>query len=180
MRFVVLDVREPETDKTPGGFNLNWDHHDLIYTPGSCGTIRNKAGGEGRYGISHWCMMGSTDQAFAALLADMHERGLLAETLVCFVTEFGRTPRLNSFQGRDHWTNAYSIAFAGAGVRGGQVIGRTDRDGGQVLENGYTPDDFAATVLEYLGVDRRQPIYTPDSRPIYLAKEGEVIRELAG
>jgi hypothetical protein len=178
VRFVVLDVREPETDKAPGGFNMNWDHHDLIYTPGSCGTIRNKAGGEGRYGISHWCMMGSTDRAFAALLADMDERGLLADTLVCFVTEFGRTPRLNNFQGRDHWTNAYSIAFAGAGVRGGQVIGRTDRDGGHVLERGYTPDDFAATVLECLGIDREQPLFAPDGRPIFLAKEGEPIREL--
>lgn len=178
VRFVVLDVREPETDKAPGGFNMNWDHHDLIYTPGSCGTVRDKAGGEGRYGISHWCMMGSTDRAFAALLADLHGRGLLAETLVCFVTEFGRTPRLNKFQGRDHWTNAYSIAFAGAGIGGGRVIGRTDRDGGHVQDSGYTPDDFAATVLEFLGIDRTRPLYTPDSRPIFMAKDGERIREL--
>src|SRR5207302_1775383 len=83
------------------------------YAKGSCGTIRDKAGGEGRYGIGHWVMMGSTDRAFAALIDDLHVRGLLAETLVCFVTEFGRTPRLNKFQGRDHWTDAYSIVFAG-------------------------------------------------------------------
>lgn len=178
VRFVVLDVREPETKDTPGGFNMNWDHHDLIYAPGSCGTVRDKAGGEGRYGISHPCMMGSTDRAFAGLLEDMHERGLLADTLVAFVTEFGRTPKLNKFQGRDHWTNAYSIAFAGAGVRGGQVIGRTDRDGGFVQDHPHTPDDFAATVYEFLGIDRQQPIYTPDHRPIYLAKEGESISEL--
>lgn len=119
VRFVTVDTRWPLTDETPGGFNLNWDHHDLIYTSGSCGTIRNKAGGEGRYGIGHWVMMGSTDQAFAALIEDLDQRGLLAETLVCFITEFGRTPRLNQFGGRDHWTEAYSIVFAGAGVPGG-------------------------------------------------------------
>jgi hypothetical protein len=178
VRFVVLDVREPETKATPGGFNMNWDHHDMIYAPGSCGTIRNKAGGEGRYGIAHWCMMGSTDQAFAALIGDMHERGLLDETLVCFVTEFGRTPKLNKFQGRDHWTNAYSIVFAGAGVRGGQVIGYTDRDGGFVQDRPHTPDDYAATVYEFLGIDRNTPIMTPENRPIYLAAEGEFISEL--
>src|SRR4029079_17422506 len=80
VRFVTVDVREPETPQSPGGFNMNWDHHDLIYTSGSCGTVRDKAGGEGRYGIGSWQMMGSTDQAFAALIGDMDQRGLLAET----------------------------------------------------------------------------------------------------
>jgi hypothetical protein len=178
IRFVVVDVREPETAATPGGFNMNWDHHDHIYTTGSCGTIRDKAGGEGRYGIATWVMMGSTDQAFAALLGDMHERGLLAETLVCFVTEFGRTPRLNKFQGRDHWPYAYSIAFAGAGVRGGQVIGRTDRDGGYVLDQTFTPDDYAATVYESLGIDQATPVYTRENRPVFLAPEGRPIARL--
>jgi uncharacterized protein (DUF1501 family) len=108
----------------------------------------------------------------------MHERGLLDETLVCFVTEFGRTPRLNAFQGRDHWTNAYTIAMAGAGVRGGQVIGRTDRDGGLVQDHPHTPNDYAATLYEFLGIDRSRPIYTPDNRPIYLAAEGQFMSEL--
>jgi hypothetical protein len=177
-RFVVLDVREPETAKTPGGFNMNWDHHDFIYAKGSCGTIRDKAGGEGRYGIATWVMMGSTDQAFAALIGDMHERGLLDDTLVCFVTEFGRTPRLNKFEGRDHWPYAYSIAFAGAGVRGGQVIGRTDRDGGYVLDQAFTPDDFAATLYEALGIDLSQPVYTRENRPVFLAHDGRPMTRL--
>jgi hypothetical protein len=178
VRFVTVDVREPMTDKTPGGFNMNWDHHDYMYRDGSCGTVRIAAGGEGRYGIATWPMMGSTDQAFAALIADMDERGLLAETLVCFITEFGRTPRLNKFQGRDHWTNAYSIALAGAGIRGGQVIGATDRDGGYVLSSPHTPDDYAATVYEKLGIDRQRPVYTPSSRPVFIAHSGEPIKEL--
>ncbi|MFO0901537.1 MAG: DUF1501 domain-containing protein [Pirellulales bacterium] len=178
VRFVTVDVREPETKATPGGFNMNWDHHDLIYTSGSCGTVRDKAGGEGRYGIGHWVMMGSTDQAFAALISDLEERGLLAETLVVFATEFGRTPRLNKFQGRDHWAFGYSHAFAGAGVPGGQVVGRTDRDGGYVIEKPYLPEDVAASIYEKLGIRREQPVYTPANRPVFLAHGGKRIDEL--
>ena len=175
VRFVTVDVRWPLTPEVPGGFDLNWDHHDLIYTSGSCGTIRNKAGGEGRYGIGHWVMMRSTDHAFAGLITDLDQRGLLAETLVCFVTEFGRTPRLNAFQGRDHWTNAYSIVLAGAGVPGGQVIGRSDDEGGHVLDSPYTPENYASTIYEKLGIDRSTPLYTNTNRPVYFAHHAEPI-----
>lgn len=178
VRFVTVDVREPQTKKTPGGFNMNWDHHDLIYANGSCGTIRDKAGGEGRYGIGHWVMMGSTDQALAALIEDMDQRGMLEETLLCFVTEFGRTPKLNKFKGRDHWINAYSIAMAGAGVPGGQIIGQTDRDGGYVLDKPHTPDDYAATVYDKLGISRVKPLYTSSDRPVRLTPAGKPIPEL--
>lgn len=178
VRFVTVDVRWPLTSETPGGFNLNWDHHDEIYAKGSCGTIRNKAGGEGRYGIGHYCMMGSTDQGFAALIEDLDQRGLLAETLVCFVSEFGRTPRLNKFAGRDHWTNAYSIAFAGAGVPGGQVIGRSDKEGGHVTDEPHTPEDYAATIYEKLGIDRTRPLYTSSNRPVFFGHDGEPIAAL--
>jgi arylsulfatase A-like enzyme len=171
-------VRWPLTQETPGGFNLNWDHHDYMYNKGSCGTVRNAAGGEGRYGIGSWVMMGSTDQAFAALLDDLDQRGLLDETLVCFVTEFGRTPRLNRFQGRDHWTNAYSLVFAGAGVPGGQVIGRSDKDGGYVTDQPHTPEDYAMSLYEKLGIDRARPLYTASHRPIFFGHAGEPIREL--
>src|SRR5262249_41207755 len=125
-----------------------------------------------------WPMMGSTDRAFAALIEDLHQRGLLAETLVCFVTEFGRTPRLNRFQGRDHWTRAYSIVFAGAGVAGGQVIGRTDKEGGEVTDRPHTPEDYAATIYEKLGIDRDRPLYTSSHRPVYFGHLGEPIAEL--
>lgn len=175
VRFVTVDVRWPFSEEVPGGFNLNWDHHDLIYTSGSCGTIRNKAGGEGRYGIGHWVMMGSTDRAFAALIQDMDQRGLLAETLVCFITEFGRTPRLNAFAGRDHWEHAYSIAFAGAGTPGGRIIGKTDADGGYVLDSPHTPEDYASTIYEKLGIDRDQPLYTSTNRPVLFGHAGEPI-----
>jgi hypothetical protein len=178
VRFVTVDVRWPLTDETPGGFNLNWDHHDLIYAPGSCGTVRDKAGGEGRYGIGHWVMMGSTDQAFAALVSDLDVRGLLEDTLVCFISEFGRTPRLNKFAGRDHWTNAYSIVFAGAKVPGGQIIGESDRDGGYVISQAYTPEDYATSIYEKLGIDRATPLFTSASRPVYFGHLGQPIAGL--
>ena len=178
VRFVTVDVREPETESTPGGSNMNWDHHDYIYSSGSCGTVRNAAGGEGRYGIGHWVMMGSTDRALAALISDLDERGLLDETLVCFITEFGRTPRMNYFQGRDHWVHGYSIAMAGAGVPGGQVVGATDREGGYVQDRPYTPNDYAATIYEKLGIDRSQPLYTPSNRPVFIAHHATPIAEV--
>lgn len=175
VRFVTVDTRWPLTEETPGGFILNWDHHDLIYAPGSCGTVRDKAGGEGRYGIGHWVMMGSTDRAFAALIEDLDQRGLLADTLVCFITEFGRTPRMNKFAGRDHWTDAYSIVFAGAGVPGGRIIGRSDNEGGYVLDDPHTPEEYASTIYEKLGIDRSKPLYTAANRPVLFGHAGEPI-----
>ena len=80
--------------------------------------------------------------------------------------------------GRDHWTHAYSIVFAGAGVPGGQVIGRSDKEGGYVLDQAHTPEDYAATVYEKLGIDRTSPLYTAGNRPVYFGHAGEPIPEL--
>ncbi len=182
VRFVTVDCREPMDSwrngkpiHYGGGSNMNWDHHDDIYSDHHT-NIKGGGPGAGRFGIHTWPMMGSLDQAFSALIDDLHRRGLLEETLVCFVTEFGRTPKINERKGRDHWTHAFSFAFAGAGVPGGQVIGSTDKDGGYITSSeAYTLDDYAATVYEKLGIDRAKPIETPDGRPIYLAKEGHPI-----
>ena len=176
VRFVTVDTRWPLTKETPRGGNLNWDHHDHIYTNETCELPGATGAGAGRYGIGHWVMMGSTDQAFSALITDLDERGLLQETLVCFVSEFGRTPKINKAKGRDHWTHAYSIAFAGAGVPGGQIIGKTDREGGYVVESGYTPEDYASTIYEKLGLDRNKPLYTSGNRPIFYGHAGEPIK----
>lgn len=185
VRYVTVDCREPMSsfrDGQPvrydGGGNMNWDHHDAIYSK-SHTNVPNGGAGAGRFGIGTWPMMGSTDQAFAALLEDLDQRGLLEETLVCFVTEFGRTPKMNERQGRDHWTNAFSFAFAGAGVPGGQVVGSTDKEGGYITSSmAYTVEDYAATIYEKLGIDCSKPIYTPVGRPIYLAAKGKPIAEL--
>ncbi len=185
VRCVTVDVREPMNsfrDGKPvsygGGSNMNWDHHDAIYSSTHT-NVPNGGAGAGRWGIGTWPMMGSTDQAFSALIEDMEARGLLDDTLVCFVTEFGRTPKVNERQGRDHWTHAFSFAFAGAGVPGGQVVGSTDRDGGYITSpQSYTIEDYAATIYEKLGIDRSRPIHTPINRPIYLAAKGRPISEL--
>lgn len=178
VRFVTIDCREPASPMYPGGGNMNWDHHDHIYSEKDT-NIKGGGPGSGRWGIQTWPMMGSTDQAFAALLADMDDRGLLSETLVCFVTEFGRTPRVNDRKGRDHWTHAFSFAFAGAGVPGGQLVGETDREGGYIVSSrAYTIEDYAASIYEKLGIDRGEPMRTPGGRPIYPAKDGHPIPEL--
>jgi len=175
VRFVTIDTRWPLTKDTPRGGNLNWDHHDHIYAKGTCELPGATGAGAGRYGIAHEVMMGSVDRAFSALITDLHERGLLAETLVCFVSEFGRTPKINKSQGRDHWRHAYTIAFAGAGVPGGQVIGRTDREGGFVTDTPYTPEDYAQTIYAKLGIERDKPLYTSGNRPIFFGHAGKPI-----
>ena len=178
VRFVTVDVRWPLEKHLPGGTNLNWDHHDFIYSKDTCNLPGAGGGGRGRRGIGTWEMMGSTDQAFAALVLDLEERGLLAETLVCFITEFGRTPQVNKFQGRDHWTNAYSIAFAGAGVPGGQIIGSSDDQGGYVTDRPHTPEDYACTLYDKLGIDRSLPLHTSSNRPVFFGHSGSPIPEL--
>lgn len=185
VRYLTVDVREPQQSfrggkavRYDGGSNMNWDHHDAIYSSNHT-NIPGGGAGAGRWGIGTWPMMGSLDQAFSTLIADLHNRGLLEETLVCLVTEFGRTPKINERQGRDHWTHAFSFVFAGAGVPGGQVVGSTDRDGGYIDSSAvYTLEDYAATVYEKLGIDREQPLHTPTNRPIYLAARGQAIQEL--
>jgi hypothetical protein len=178
VRFVTVDTRWPRMPGKPGGGNLNWDHHDHIYASETCELPGASGAGAGRYGIGHWVMMGSVDTAYSALIEDLERRGLLDETLVCFVTEFGRTPKINKHGGRDHWTHAYSMVFAGAGVRGGQVVGRSDDEGGYVVGKAYTPEDYAATIYHKLGIDRDQPLYTSANRPIYFGHLGEPIPEL--
>ena len=98
-------------------------------------------------------LMPPFDQAATALLDDLAERGTLGETLVVFLTEFGRQPVLNPFGGRDHLPDCYSVAFAGGGIRGGQVYGRSDPLAAQVEEGACGPSDLHATVFHALGID---------------------------
>jgi uncharacterized protein (DUF1501 family) len=120
------------------------------------------------------------DRAFAALLQDLHDRGLLNQTLVVFLTEFGRTPRINREGGRDHWGKAGSLFFAGGGTRGGQVIGTTDRDGAQPRGTAYGPDDVAATIYRALGISTDTILYDRQNRPLHVLPHGEPIPGLLG
>jgi hypothetical protein len=118
------------------------------------------------------------DRGFAALLEDMDTRGLLAETLVLCMGEFGRTPKINKDNGRDHWGPAASLLFAGAGVKRGQVLGATDKQGAYVTRRPVAPADVACTVYEALGIDPRKQLRTPDGRPVEILDSGEAVKEL--
>ena len=100
------------------------------------------------------------DAAYAALLDDLDQRGLLKSTLVLATGEFGRTPRLNPRGGRDHWPGVWSILFAGGGVKGGQIVGSSDAHGAEPLDRPVTPAEVAATLFGSLGIDPRRTIRT--------------------
>jgi hypothetical protein len=120
--------------------------------------------------------MPPVDQAFPELLSDLAERGLLESTLVVWLTDFGRTPKVNSASGRDHWPSVGFAIMAGAGIPGGSVIGRTDDEGGRITHDEYYTEDVAATIYTKLGVPLDLVTTTPDGRPIRL-NEGRPIRE---
>jgi uncharacterized protein (DUF1501 family) len=116
------------------------------------------------------------DQALPQLLIDLQERGLLDSTLVCWLTDFGRTPIVNSASGRDHWSSSGFAIMAGAGVPGGYVLGETTADGGAVAKDEYLSEDIATTIYAKLGIPTDLIAHSPDGRPIRLI-EGRPIRE---
>ena len=92
--------------------------------------------------------------------------------------EFGRTPKLNSGGGRDHWPHAMSVLMAGAGIPGGQIVGATDAKGYYASENIYRPEDFAASIYTKMGIDPHQKLQTTAGRPVHLVNDGRLIKEL--
>jgi hypothetical protein len=124
--------------------------------------------------------LAGTDRAFAALLDDLRWRGALDETLVVFLTEFGRTPKINKEGGRDHWGRAGSIFFAGGGVHGGQVIGGTDKTGASPRGLAYSPADVAATIYQALGIPPDHELHDRQNRPQVLLAEGLAIQGVLG
>ena len=118
-----------------------------------------------------------TDRAVGALIADLAERNLLDQTLVVVMGEFGRTPRFNVNGGRDHWPNCFSMMLAGGGIRGGQVLGASDRIGAYPTTNPVSPQDVTATLYDLLGIDPHTTIYDLTRRPLALV-EGTPVRGL--
>lgn len=119
------------------------------------------------------------DQALSALLGDLERRGLLQETLVVLTSEFGRTPKINERNGRDHYPKAFSSVLWGGGVRGGQVYGRTDK-GIEITENKVGVPDFNATIAYALGLPLDTVIYSPTKRPFTVADKGQPITAIFG
>lgn len=120
-------------------------------------------------------LMPPMDQAYSALLGDLSERGMLEDTLVVWMGEFGRSPKINASGGRDHWGHCFSVALAGGGVRGGVVHGQSDRQGGYPLDGRVEPQDLSATVFHCLGIDPESTIRDPFGRPLTITT-GQPIR----
>src|SRR5581483_7971493 len=121
----------------------------------------------------------------AALIEDLEQRGLLDTTLVVALGEFGRTPKISTLPsgkgpGRDHWSNAMSVLFAGGRTPGGQVIGATDRNGYAAKDRVLSPENFASTVYRKLGINPDKILYTPAGRPTHLVSDPTPIAELMG
>lgn len=121
------------------------------------------------------------DQAYAALISDLSERGMLDKTMVCNLCEFGRTPRVNPAGGRDHWPQCYTVYYAGGGVKGGQAIGASDPIGAVPADRPVGPAEIVATVFESLGFDLETELPGPGGRPFPLVNYGaKPIKELFG
>ncbi|MEO8660240.1 MAG: DUF1501 domain-containing protein [Bryobacteraceae bacterium] len=122
-------------------------------------------------------LMTDFDQAFPTLLEDLDQRGMLANTLVIVIGDFGRTPKINFSGGRDHWPRASAVALAGAGVKGGVVVGKTDKQAGEPVDRPVTIEDFAATVYKILGINFDKE-YHANGRPVRIVKDGVPVKEV--
>jgi hypothetical protein len=149
----LVEVGVPFVEVTLGG----WDTHQDNFT-----RVRN--------------LSTQVDNATSALLDDLRERGLLESTLVIWMGEFGRTPNINTrgaLPGRDHYPRAWSLAMWGGGIRGGRVVGRTDKEGATVEEGKVGTQDFLATVCELTGIDYNKKNETPTGRPITIVEKAK-------
>jgi hypothetical protein len=126
--------------------------------------------------VKGW-LLPKMDQVYSTLIDDLESRGLLAETLVCSVSEFGHTPKFNAKGGRDHWGRVFSIALAGGGIRGGIVLGASDRNGADPVTEPIRPCDYLATVFHCLGFAPETVVHDMQGRPIPISR-GRVLEEL--
>ncbi|MFO1019197.1 MAG: DUF1501 domain-containing protein [Planctomycetales bacterium] len=148
-------------DKIHNGQDANWDSHSSVYPRMT----------------DH--LLPPSDQAYSALIEDLHERGLLETTLVVGMGEFGRTPKINASAGRDHWPNCYSVWLAGGGITGGQTYGTSDKIGAYPDTSPVKPGDLAATIFWRFGIDPHTLLKDGLGRPHALA-EGEPLTTLFG
>ena len=139
--------------------NGGWDHHSNI-----------EAGMKSR--------LPTMDQSIGALIEDLDQRGMLDDTLICVMGEFGRTPRVNAGGGRDHWGNAMSVLLGGGGLRGGQVVGATNAKGEFPAQRPIKPADVLATIYRTMGIDMSTSFVNHAGRPIPINNAGTPIREL--
>ena len=137
----------------------SWDMHDGIMA----GMDRN---------------MPSFDQAFAALITDLDQRGMLDDTLVTVTSEFGRTPMINKTAGRDHWPKVFSVALAGGGIKRGLAYGTSNSTGSDPEDNPVSVADFAHTIYHLMGIDAGKHLMAPGARPIAIVDSGRVLKDI--
>jgi len=118
------------------------------------------------------------DQAFAALITDLEQRGMLERTMVMVSSEFGRTPKINKDAGRDHWPRVFSVAFAGGGFKKGLIYGSSDATGAEPDSNPLTVENMSATVFNQLGINPEKHLIAPGGRPAAIVKDGQVMTDL--
>ena len=123
-------------------------------------------------------LMPTLDQTLAALIKDLDDRGMLDSTIVMCAGEFGRTPKINKNNGRDHWARSMACVIAGGGIKRGYAHGTTDASGMAPATEPVTPDDVASTIFNQLGVNPHQELQTPTGRPVQLFREGKIIEKL--
>ncbi len=136
-----------------------WDHHDQIHD-----------------GINR--SMPAFDKAFAMLIRDLEQRGLLDSTMVCVTSEFGRTPKINATAGRDHWPKVFSSVMAGGGLKKGMVYGTSNATASEPDETPFTVEDWATTIYSCLGIVADKELMAPGDRPIEIVDGGEVRTEI--
>jgi uncharacterized protein (DUF1501 family) len=118
------------------------------------------------------------DQAYAALVTDLEQRGMLDSTLVMVSSEFGRTPKINKDAGRDHWPRVFSVAFAGGGFKRGLIYGSSDATGSDVEDKPLTVENLAATMYNQIGIDPSKHLMADGGRPVSIVKDGNVVTDL--
>ena len=142
---------------------VNWERDDAFWDTHADNFNKHKKS-----------LLPNLDRGFSALLEDMQQRGLLDDTLIVWLAEFGRTPKINAKAGRDHWAACNTVLLAGAGIPGGQVYGASDRQAAYPARDPVAPEDLSATIYHLLGIDPHQAIHSPDGRPVALSN-GELL-----
>jgi uncharacterized protein (DUF1501 family) len=122
--------------------------------------------------------MPAFDKAFAALIRDLETRKLLDSTLIMVSSEFGRTPKVNQNEGRDHWPKCFSIILAGGGIKKGLIYGSSDPTGAEPADSPVSVADLSATIYHQLGIDPDKRLISPGNRPIDIVHDGHVINDL--
>ena len=152
----LVEIGVPFIEVDLGG----WDNHTDIFK-----TLENQK-------------LPELDKAMSALVSDLNDRGLLEDTAIIWMGEFGRTPNINANGGRDHWAKSWSVVVGGAGFKSGLVVGETSEDGKDVISEPYSSQDLMASVIKSLGISLETTFTSKSGRPMKIANSGKIIKEL--